>query len=421
MMLALYTLFSNLAAPFLPYLLKERLREGKEIESRISERFGHASVARPSGKLIWFHAASVGEFHSIYPLMQELLLRDKGLSILLTTMTVTSARRYESQRLGRVIHQFVPLDVPAYAARFMAHWKPDAAFLVESEIWPNLVKEMKKSVPLCGIINGRMSERSFRKWRFFSAASAALLNGLTVFAQSETDAGRYREIGAKDVHFEGNLKFDAPALPCDERELERLKAMVKGRKVWLAASTHPEEEPEITEYLHPRLKAEFPDILTIIAPRHPERGEPIHAAAKHSALRSAGDTITDGTEIYIADTMGELGLFYRLSNIVFMGGSLFPHGGQNIIEPARIGCTTLWGPHAFNFEDAAKLLALHRAGLQVNDVEDLLRQLTSLLRIPLYVQEIGENAATCMQAQSGIVVKMADAIMSAMQRKSAAI
>ena len=422
MMLSLYRTLATLSTPFLRRLLSDRLAKGKEIASRLNERFGYASAARPVGELIWFHAASVGELQSILPLMNTLLEANPDLHILVTTMTVTSAKRFDELKPDRCIHQFIPLDTPDFVARFMQHWHPHAAFLTESEIWPNLIIEMKKSVPVCGIINGRMSEKSFKKWNFFPGAIASLLNGLKIFAQSEKDAERYKKLGGKNVSFIGNLKFDAPALPFDEVQYQTLKSMIGDRPVWLAASTHPKEESEILEFLQPRLLKQFPQLLSIIVPRHPERGEKLSVLCKNSALRSRQEPITQSTQVYIADTIGELGLFYRLSKIVFMGGSLIPHGGQNMLEPARLSCAVVWGEHVFNFEDAAYMMIENHAGIQAkSEGDDLLNQLTDLLSNPIKTQEMGARAHELMQQQSGIVQKTANAIIKAMQAKSAAL
>jgi 3-deoxy-D-manno-octulosonic-acid transferase len=417
MILTLYRAVAMLSTPFLRRLLSTRVAKGKEIANRIDERFGHASAARPAGKIIWFHAASVGELQSILPLINTLLEANQDLHILVTTMTVTSAKRFDELKPDRCIHQFIPLDTPASVARFMQYWHPDAVFLTESEIWPNLIIEMKRSVSVCGIVNGRMSEKSFKKWNFFPSAIASLLSGLIIFAQSEKDAERYRKLGGTNVSYLGNLKFDAPALPFGAAEYQKLKSMIGDRPFWLAASTHPKEESEILEFLQPRLLKQFPQLLTIIVPRHPERGDMLSALCKNSALRSRQEPITQSTQVYIADTIGELGLFYRLGKIVFMGGSIIPHGGQNMLEPARLGCAVVWGEHVFNFEDAAYMMIKNHAGIQAkSEGDDLLNQLADLLANPTKAEQMGVRARELMESQIGIVRRVGDKIRSSLQQ-----
>jgi len=248
-----------------------------------------------------------------------------------------------------------------------------------------------------------------------------LLDGLVIYAQSEKDAEKYRKLGTKNVSFLGNLKFDAPALPYDKTELEILKGSIGGRPVWVAASTHPEEETMISGPLHHALRQKFPNVLTIIVPRHPERGAALATTCANNALRSKCEPIKDDTQFYIADTIGELGLFYRLSNIVFMGGSLIVHGGKNMLEPARIGCAAVWGPHVFNFEDAAATLIAGKAGMEIKNAEELTTELSALLKDPAKASDMGARGKSLMEAQRGITQKIAGSIMNTMQANPAAL
>ncbi len=349
-----YRLLTVLAAPLLPLWLHMRAKKGKEDPKRLGERFGIASQPRPKGTLLWLHAASVGEANSLLLLIHKIRERVPGLHLLLTTGTVTSAKLMQSRLPPGTVHQYVPVDTPKAVASFMRHWHPDLAFWVESEFWPNLIREADQYECFMGIINARMSERSFTGWQKRSAMIRDLLKRFNlVFAQSEADAKRLEALGAQDVMCLGNLKYDASLLPCDEAELTRLQSLIAGRPVWLAASTHPGEE-EMVASAHALLSATRPSLLTVIVPRHPERGAAIAASLGRkykTALRSAGEQPTADTRIYIADTMGELGLFYRLCETVFMGGSLVPHGGQNPLEPARLSCAIVTGPHTHNFAE----------------------------------------------------------------------
>lgn len=352
------------AAPLLPVHLRRRAARGKEIPERLPERRGEGA-ARPPGRLLWLHAASVGETLSVLPVLQALAERAPDLALLLTTGTVTSAsllsQRLDPALAGRVIHRFVPLDVPGWVARFLDDWRPDVAAFVESELWPNLVAAARdRGIPLA-LVNARLSERSARRWRWLPGLAREMIAGFAlVLAQSEADAARLRGIGAVGAQCLGNLKDAAPPLPADPKALRELRQAIGERPVFLAASTHPGEEA-VAITAHAALAARHPDLLTIIAPRHPERGPTVavEAAGQAVARRAAGELPGPDTAIYVADTLGELGLFYRLAHVCLVGGSLVPHGGQNPLEPARLGCPILLGPHTWNFaEPVARLLAV---------------------------------------------------------------
>jgi len=377
-----YRLATNIIAPLLPLWLTYRKWRGKEDATRIKERYGIASRPRPEGMLLWMHAASVGEANSVVPLLLKIHEEFPHISLLLTTGTVTSAQLMQT-RLGKnVIHQYVPLDTRRATDRFIWHWRPDFAFFVESELWPNLIDTTHDFGCLMGIINARMSERSFRSWQKRPAMIKHLLSCFDlVFAQSDDDASRLRALGAKDPLPLGNLKYDAPMLSCDEGTLATFKSAIGTRPLWLAASTHPGEETLIAQ-AHQLLSATRPNLLTIIVPRHPERGANIAVELQKTgkiALRSKHESIAADTRFYIADTLGELGLFYRLSEIVFMGGSLVPHGGQNPLEPARLACTILVGPHTHNFADMYSEMEQIGGCIRVQTAQNLAAQVDRLL------------------------------------------
>ena len=355
---AAYAGAMSLAAPALRLLLRARARRGKEIVERLPERRGIDDTKRPDGRLIWLHAASVGETVSILPVLAELAEAAPGATALVTTGTVTSARllaqRTAEQDFGlRVLHRFVPMDVPAWVRRFVDHWRPDAAAFVESELWPNMLAACRAAGVPAMLVNARLSARSAKRWSRLPGMAASLLADFAVVdAQSPADADRLRALGARDVAASGNLKFAAPPLPADEVELTRLRALIGERPVWLAASTHPGED-EIALAAHRRLLPTFPDLLTIVAPRHPERG-PAVADVLQAKLRSRGE---DPGSLWVADTLGELGLLYRLAPVTLVGRSLLPPGGgQNPLEPARLGCAIATGPYTANFAEAVAAL-----------------------------------------------------------------
>ncbi len=382
-----YSGLMTIAQPLAPLILSRRLKKGKEDPKRIPERYGFTKHQRPEGFLIWFHCASVGETNAVLPLISDLLERNESdsaaqrIEILLTTMTSTSAK-LATQRLPKgARHQFVPLDVPKFVDRFFAHWAPNMAVFVESEIWPNLVLgASKRAIPLL-IVNGIMSKKSFRKWRKKEAMAQGLFGRFDmVLAQNEDLALWYHRLGAKNIKVVGNLKLDAPPPPVDKAALENLKSSVQNRKVFLAASTHNGEDAILAQ-AHTVLKQRFPDLLTIIVPRHPERGEAIEGMLKSKDLlcarRALSETLSAETDIYIADTIGELGLFYSLAPIAFIGGSLVENGGQNPIEAIKLDTVVLTGPHYFNQNQYHPLFAA-KAVIKVTDAAEIVDNVEAL-------------------------------------------
>ena len=362
MTLRVYRRLSFAVMPLAPALFKRRLKLGKEDPARIAERRGLTRDARPQGPLVWIHGASVGEVLAAAALIER--LRELNLRILVTSGTVTSAAIVARRFPPDVIHQYVPYDSPRFVARFLDHWRPSLALFIESDLWPNLIlSSAARRLPMV-LINGRMSQRSFPRWRRVASTISALLGTFDIcLAQSPTDAERFAALGCHNVITTGNLKLDVPAPPADPAKLDRLISVTRGRPMILAASTHPGEEERLIE-AHKTLAGYFPSLLTVIVPRHPNRGEAITrtiaAAGLRAAQRSREEMPTAVTDIYVADTLGELGLFYRLSPVVFMGGSLVEHGGQNPIEAVKLGASIVHGPHVFNFTDVYD--ALDRAG-----------------------------------------------------------
>ncbi len=383
MLLGLYRSATRLGGPLIAAGLRHRAARGKEDRSRWRERLGAASLVRPDGPLLWLHAASVGESRSILPLIEALLAERATLQVLVTTGTVTSAALMREQLPARARHQFAPVDRPQAWRGFMAHWRPRLGLLVESELWPNLILEARtQGLPLA-LINGRMSERSYRRWARLPASAAQLLGGFALcLAQSDADRARLAALGARQVSTAANLKYAAPPLPADPATLTLLAEAIGDRPVWLAASTHPGEETVVLD-AHRRLADQLPDLLTMIAPRDPGRGEMLAQGIRRAGLamaqRSRGEAPGDGCAIYLADTLGELGLWYRLARIALVGGSLVPHGGQNPLEPARLGCPTLLGPYDQNFAEIGRQLMRAGAARRVTDDADLLATLSALL------------------------------------------
>ncbi|MBT3789781.1 MAG: 3-deoxy-D-manno-octulosonic acid transferase [Alphaproteobacteria bacterium] len=400
MMFGLYRTLTSLGGPLISWHLARRAGRGKEDPLRKAERKGISDKLRPDGKLVWFHAASVGESASVMPLIERLQEDMPDLNILLTTGTVTSARLCEDRLTGKAFHQYVPVDRGAWVGRFLDHWKPDLALWVESEFWPNLLYQLKsRNIPTV-LVNARMSVKSYARWMKAAKTARNLLGCFDLcLAPDHVMADRLRDFGVNRVTLTGNLKDASPPLPVDENELVILAKAIGSRPVWIAASTHPGEEG-LAEHVHEHLTPDFPNILTIIAPRHPDRGTDIVQGLKQSgknvAQRSLGDVVTEHTEFYVADTLGELGLIYRLATVVFVGGSLVPHGGQNLREPARLRSAILHGPHIANFARVASELGEVGAARQVDDDEALTRAVSALLSEP--------DAAEAMATRAGNIV-----------------
>lgn len=419
-LLYLYRILTVLALPFIYLFLLKRKMLGKEHPERMSERFGKAAFPRPQGGLVWLHAASVGEAHSIMPLIQRITGQFPQASVLLTTGTVTSAQLMDAKLPERAYHQFVPVDSWLAVSRFLRHWQPDVAIWTESELWPNLILMTHASRCPMALLNARMSIKSYHLWTRFPKVIGPLVRAFElVCPQSEGDAEHYAAFGARNVQMLGNLKHDVPPLPADSKNMAILLAQVGDRPVWVAASTHNGEEILMGE-AHSKLQADHPDLLTIIAPRHPQRGSKIAAELTERglqvALRSRNEEITEHTDIYIADTMGELGLFYRIAGIVFVGGSLVPHGGQNPLEAARLDCTLLTGPHTDNFTAICSELESRNALLRVHNVSELVAQLGMLLRDRARQEELASTALKLAEDKQGVLTQVYDALTPLLER-----
>jgi len=400
-----YRAASTLLAPAMPMVLRRRGRKGKEHRDRAAERLGHAGVARPEGKLVWVHGASNGECLAALPVVEQLAAR--GVNVLMTSGTVTSAELMEERLPKGAIHQFVPVDTPGATARFLAHWRPDAGLFVDSDLWPNLILGAHARGVKLALVNARMSQRSFEGWRWAKKTIGAILSAFDVcLAQDDAIAARFRALGAPDVRVIGSLKEDAPPLPFDPEKLAELKAAIGARPVLLAAQTHPGEDETILP-VHDALRGTHPNLLTIIVPRHPARGADIVMLCDTRKVerRSTGGVIGPDTAVYVADTLNELGLFYRIAPFTFIGGTLIPRGGHNPLEPARLHCGVLAGPHTFNSATAfAAIFAEQGVGL-VHSSSEIIALAGRLLDNPEEAKALGDAAARGAAALGGAVEK----------------
>ncbi len=410
--LGLYRAAAAMAGPVLRRYVERRARTGKEDPARVEERFGRASRARPAGPLVWLHAASVGESLSFLPLVEAIAGRWPRLALLITTGTVTSARLMAERLPAGAIHQFAPMDRPRWIGAFLDHWRPDLAIRVESELWPATLDAIEARAIPSLLVNGRMSRRSARNWRRVPGLARRVLRSFALcLAQTEEDAARFRSLGAPEIRCLGNLKLAAPALPCDAGLLETLERRCAGRPVWIGASTHDGEEDRLAA-AHRRIRARLPDALLILVPRHPARGPGIAArlrAEGHTvALRSAHQP--PGSEIYVADGLGELGVMYRLAKAGFVGGSLIPHGGQNLLEPARLDCAILHGPHMANFAEIASEIARAGGSTQVATDEALADAVAALLTDEAMRSRSCAAAARIAEGKTRIIDAVVDAL-----------
>lgn len=414
LILKTYRALSYLGERAAPRFLSRRVRHGKEDAGRLAERFGEASLERPEGPLVWLHAASVGETNAILPMISELNRDRPDISFLVTTGTVTSAKLARARLPERVLHQYMPIDGPKFTERFLDHWKPSMAVLTESEIWPNLLMATdKRKIPVV-LVNARMSRRSYRRWKRLPSVAGPLFSKLDlVLAQNATMTRYFSRLGAANVVTSGNLKFDAPPPPADPQALASLQAAVGGRPVFLAASTHNGED-ELIVRAHNEVARERPDLLTIIVPRHPERGDAIASLVAGKGLRfarrSSGSAPSPGCKIYIADTIGELGLFFALEPVAFIGGSLVPHGGQNPIEAIKHGAVPLTGPAHDNFADAYKALIDKGGCIEVQNEGELAREVSRLLRSGEVRRHMAARGRSAMDGLSGALPKTLSAL-----------
>ncbi len=420
-----WSIAASLATPALRLLLARRAARGREDPARAGERRGVDATPRPPGRLLWLHAASVGEAVSVLPVLTAL---PASVHVLFTTGTLTSARLL-AQRLpelglaDRVLHRFAPLDVPAWAARFLDHWQPDAACFMESELWPNLLGACRARGIPTALLNARLSVRSAARWCNAPGFAAEILGGFAwIAAQSPADAQRLTSLGAAHVDAPGNLKTTAPDLPVDAAELARLRAVLGGRPAWLAASTHPGDEL-CAARVHQALAAAHPGLVTAIVPRHPERGPAIAALLSADAAlagqsvprRAAGADPASG--VWIGDTLGELGLFYRLFGIVFIGKSFGAGGGQNPLEPARLGCAVAAGPAMQNFAQATAALTACGGLESVADEAALTRWVDRMLRDDAARQAMGVAARAAAAGEADLPVRMAARLVALLESR----
>jgi 3-deoxy-D-manno-octulosonic-acid transferase len=402
-----YALLGRLGAPLIRHYLRRRLARGREDAARLPERLGQAGRPRPEGPLIWIHGASVGEAQSALPLIERLRRDRPDFAILVTSGTVTSARLMGERLPEGVIHQYIPVDLPQAVERFLAHWQPQIGIIIESEFWPNLLRGAAARGTRLVLLNGRISAESYKGWQRARPLIVELLGCFSLIAaRTAEDHDRLLGLGASAVASPGDLKAAAPPLRADPARLAEMQAGIAGRPCWLAASTHRGEERAIGE-THRALKARHPGLLTLLAPRHPARAAEIRRELEGLGLtvaqRSQNRAIGPATDVYLADTIGELGLWYRLAEVVFVGGSLVPHGGQNLLEPAKLDCAILAGPHTANFARLAAEMSGCGALRSVGGPADLTVVVDDLLGDAAQRRALAGAAARYAAGEAGVL------------------
>ncbi|MFH1157768.1 MAG: glycosyltransferase N-terminal domain-containing protein [Pseudomonadota bacterium] len=407
MLISAYKALLKQSTPLLEAYLNHRMRKGKEDPARLDERRGHPSRARGNAPLVWFHAASVGEAQSLLVLMQRMLDDYPDIQVMATTGTVTSARLLAERLPSGAFHQYMPVDHPDWTESFLNHWRPDFVIWSESDFWPNMLMGIQERRISAVLLNARISRKSFFLWHLARGVVGSMLGTFQLcLGQNQAEAVRLRRLGASDVRVSGNLKYAAAPLPCNEAKLELLKKAIGSRPIVLWASTHSGEE-EIAFRVHRELRKSAPRLLTIIVPRHPRRGHLVSGLAELDGLpagrRSRGRLPRETDALYVADTLGELGLFYRLSRVCVLGGSFMPVGGHNPIEPAQLGCQIFYGPRMFNFISICEDFENLSAAVRVKNEDALVENLALALRDPEHFSAMSAAARKWTQRQAHIV------------------
>lgn len=413
-----YRLFTQSVEPVWEWLLNKRLRQGKEHPQRVLEKKGITEKPRPKGALIWFHAASVGEAQSTLILIRKITEIYPKANILVTSGTLTSSQMMEKNLPKNAFHQFYPLDHPVWVKRFLEHWSPDLIFWMESELWPNMLYEIEQhSIPAI-LVNARLSDKSYRTWKLFPNFARDMLGTYTkILCQTPEDEQKFKTLGAIDCTTTDNLKYSSTPIPHDPNALKELMQSTSGRPMWLYASTHKGEE-DLACTLHSTLKQIVPDLLTIVVPRHPERRDEIKEICEAHSLKimfrsEEHKSPKSDTDIYIADTLGELGLFYRLTPIACIGRSFSDDGGggHNPIEAAQLGCAILHGPHVQNLQDIFDEMDSAGAAIHLSTTEHFRETLLELLNDPQKTQELQRKALNLSKQKNTVIDIVMKAIM----------
>ena len=382
-MLNLYRLLINLVLLISPLIIILRLIKKKEHPIRFKEKFCFFPIKRGNGKLVWFHGSSVGEILSIIPLVEKLEKNKSIKKILITSSTLSSSKVLTKFKLKKTVHQFFPIDANFLTKKFLDYWNPAIAIFVESEIWPNmLINVKKKSIPLV-LLNARITKKSYKKWKMISLLSKFLFESFDISFPQNYETKKYlNSLGVKKIKFLGNLKFSESKTQKNIALNKNIEKIFKSRKIWCAASTHNGEEKICIE-AHQKLKKKYKKLLTVIIPRHVHRVNNIYKEVNNMGFKvqihSKKSKIKKDTDIYLVDTYGETKSFFKICNTVFLGGSIVNHGGQNPLEPARFGCKILHGPNIQNFTEVYRLLNKENLSFKFYNTNQLAKSINQSL------------------------------------------
>ena len=400
-MLIIYRIFINTVFLILPIIIIVRLLKGKEDYKRVKEKIGFNSIKRGTGNLVWFHGASVGEMKSIIPLITKLEKQKNIQKILITSNTISSAKIFKNLKLKKTIHQFFPIDTNFITKKFINYWSPSKVFFVDSEIWPNMIINIKKKkIPLI-LINGRITKKSFRRWNRFKNFSKEIFSNFDLCLTSNEVSKNYlTKLKAKNINYLGNLKFTESKNKKSYLN-EKLNKFLNSKNTWCASSTHDNEEI-ICGLVHLKLKKKLRNLLTIIIPRHIERSDQIKIDLEQLGLKvflhSNKRKIASNSDIYLVNAYDQTKLFFNKCKNVFLGGSLINHGGQNPLEAARYGCNILHGPNVQNFDEIYQFLKEKNVSNKVKNINEFHKVLSKLLtskyrynKIKTNINILGEN------------------------------
>jgi len=381
-MFFIYRILANLVLICSPIIIIFRLIKKKEHPTRFKEKFGFYTKNKIKGKLVWFHGASVGEILSIIPLIEKLENNKDIKQILITSNTLSSSKILSNLRLKKTIHQFFPIDTNYHTKKFLNYWKPSVAFFIDSEVWPNMITNIKKRQTSLVLLNARITKKSFERWKMFSSNTNNFFQKYDVCLSSNLKSKKYlKQLGAKKIKFIGNLKFTESEKNIDILD-DGLKKFFLSKKIWCASSTHGIEE-RICANVHKKLKAKYKNLLTIIIPRHIHRTKEIVNEINNLDLKiyihNSKQKISDKTDIYLVNSFGQTKSFFKLCKIVFLGGSIIKHGGQNPLEAARFGCKILHGPNVWNFDEIYALLKKNTVSNKVLNSNQLLLKVDKML------------------------------------------
>ena len=383
-MILIYRILINFALILSPLIIAFRILKNKEDPKRFKEKFCFFTKKRKKGNLIWFHGASVGEIKSIVPLIEKLEKQKKINQILVTSSTLSSAKIFKKFKFRKTIHQFYPIDENQLTKKFLNYWKPNIVTFIDSEIWPNMLLNIKKkSIPNI-LLNARITKKSYKRWNYFNSFSKKIFNCFDItFPQNKETIKHLKNLKVKKIKFIGNLKFSEDKYQSKSLISLKVKKFLKNKNYWCAASTHDNEEI-ICANTHLKLKKKIRNLVTFIIPRHTQRTDEIVNSLNNLNLKThchtSKEKIKKETDIYIVDTYGETTSFFRACSTIFLGGSLIPHGGQNPIEAARIGCKIIYGPYVQNFKEVYELLDKNKVSEKVNNLEQLTHKVDILIK-----------------------------------------